>query len=178
MHGSPAWCASASMISLTRNSVFLQSSIKSSLIYSDVLSHYFLNPFSCIYSGPGTPLSIPTPPTFPLPHPSPNALISAPSRMGIILFSSALLSLTSSHCELRNPELFCDSTVCSVLSLGATLGSPPVSLLYFAADFFLSKYIFMKYKDGRRTKKNHIYKQNYQDLGACSPAGKEKLCST
>lgn len=169
MHGSPAWYASTSMISLTRNSVFLQSSVKSSFSYSDLLPHYFPNPFSCIYSGPGTPLSIPTPPTFPLPHPSLEALISAPARghlffpvlpfrMGTILFSSVLLSLTSNHCELRNPELLCDSTVCSVLSLGATLSGPPAPLLYFAADFFLSKHIFTKYKDGMRTKKDHIYR--------------------
>lgn len=131
MYGNPACHVSTSMISLTRNSVFLQSNVKSSLIYSDLLPHFFPNPFSCICSNPGTPVSHPSHllPSPPLPQGSDfcHSQISwlkrcvfpvLPSRMGTVLFSSALLSLTLYHCGLRDPEVLCDSTACSVLSLG------------------------------------------------------------
>lgn len=131
MYGNPACHVSTSMISITRNSVFLQSNVKSSLIYSDLLPHFFPNPFSCIYSNPGTPVSHPSHllPSPPLPRGSDfcHSQISwlkrcvfpvLPSRMGTVLFSSALLSLTLYHCGLRDPEVLCDSTACSVLSLG------------------------------------------------------------
>lgn len=155
MYGSPAWHVSTSMISLTSNSVFLQSNVKSSLIYSDLLPLFFptlsvisiqvLAHPSLFSPFPSSPSPKPTSMLWFLPHFWLKRFVSPvlPSRMGTVLFSSALLSHLY-DCGLRNPELLCGSSA-SVLSLGAALSSAPVPLLFFAANFFLSKHIFMKY---------------------------------